>query len=306
MTELTIFTPTYNRAHLLLNLYKSLCNQTTKNFIWLIIDDGSTDKTKNLIQSWINDAIISIQYLYQNNSGKHIAHNKAVNMCSTDLFVCVDSDDILTSNAVEIIINYWKKDKNNKPNFVAYASRRGDLSGNPTGKRWINDEREISFFDLYEKHKYRGELVLIWITKILKQYHFPKFKNEKFVTENVLYYQISYKKPVKLINDIFYLFEYKPDGYTKQGDLLYYKNPYGYAIYRYQVGYLSSNLLKKIRWIARYKGWTKAFNLNKDLIKSTLKEINLTNKNIFIDILSEIYSLFYKNKYNKKRIEYKL
>ena len=306
MTELTIFTPTYNRAHLLPNLYKSLCNQTTKNFIWLIIDDGSTDKTKNLIQSWINDAIISIQYLYQNNSGKHIAHNKAVNMCSTDLFVCVDSDDILTSNAVEIIINYWKKDKNNKPNFVAYASRRGDLSGNPTGKRWINDEREISFFDLYEKHKYRGELVLIWITKILKQYHFPKFKNEKFVTENVLYYQISYKKPVKLINDIFYLFEYKPDGYTKQGDLLYYKNPYGYAIYRYQVGYLSSNLLKKIRWIAKYKGWIKAFKLNKNLIKATLREINLTNKNIFIDILSELYSLSYKNKYNKKRIEYKL
>ena len=306
MTELTIFTPTYNRAHLLPNLYKSLCNQTTKNFIWLIIDDGSTDKTKNLIQSWINDAIISIQYLYQNNSGKHIAHNKAVNMCSTDLFVCVDSDDILTSNAVEIIINYWKKDKNNKPNFVAYASRRGDLSGNPTGKRWINDEREISFFDLYEKHKYRGELVLIWITKILKQYHFPKFKNEKFVTENVLYYQISYKKPVKLINDIFYLFEYKPDGYTKQGDLLYYKNPYGYAIYRYQVKYLSSNLLKKIRWIAKYKGWIKAFKLNKNLIKATLREINLTNKNIFIDILSELYSLSYKNKYNKKRIEYKL
>ena len=100
--------------------------------------------------------------------------------------------------------------------------------------------------------------------------------------------------------------KYKPDGYTKQGDLLYYKNPYGYAIYRYQVGYLSSNLLKKIRWIARYKGWIKAFKLNKNLIKATLREINLTNKNIFIDILSELYSLSYKNKYNKKRIEYKL
>ena len=70
----------------------------------------------------------------------------------------------------------------------------------------------------------------------------------------MLYYQISYDKSVKLINDVFYLFEYKPDGYTKQGEKLYYKNPYGYAICRYQVGYLSSNLLKKMRWIARYKG----------------------------------------------------
>lgn len=161
-------------------------------------------------------------------------------------------------------------------------------------------KEKYHFFDLYEKHKYRGELVLIWITKILKQYSFPIFEYEKFVTENVLYYQISYDKPVKLINDVFYLFEYKPDGYTKQGERLYYKNPYGYAIYRYQVGYLSLNLLKKIRWIARYKGWIKAFNLNKNLIENELSKMNLNKTNLIINLLSDLYALSYEKEYSKK------
>lgn len=116
----------------------------------------------------------------------------------------------------------------------------------------------------------------------------------------MLYYQISYDKPIKLINDVFYLFEYKQDGYTKQGEKLYYKNPYGYPIYRYQVGYLSLNLLKKIRWVARYKGWIKAFKLNKNLLKFELEKMNLKKVNIVIDVLSDMYALSYRNKYRKK------
>ena len=305
MSELTIFTPTYNRAHLLPLLYKSLCKQNNNNFIWLIIDDGSTDNTKDLIASWIEDNIINIKYLYQKNSGKHIAHNKAVEICNTELFVCVDSDDILTYNAVNIILTYWHKDKNNI-NFVGYCLRRGDLNGNPTGKNWLNDNRLISFFDLYEYHKYRGKLVLIWITNILKHYNFPEFKNEKFVTENVLYYQISYKQPMKLLNEIIYLFEYKKDGYTKQGEKLYYKNPYGYAVYRFQTGILSKNIIKKIRWIARYKGWVKTFKLEQNTLNDIFNKIHLKKHNFLIDILANIYSKHYINIYSKKRRKYNL
>lgn len=308
MAEITIFTPTYNRAHLLPNLYQSLCKQTNKNFIWLIIDDGSSDTTNKLIHSWSNENIINIKYIYyiyQKNSGKHVAHNKAASICNTELFICVDSDDILTSNAVDLILKYWNNDKNNI-NFVGYCLRRGDLNGKATGKNWINDNRLISFFDLYEYHKYRGELVLVWITKILKQYQFPEFKNEKFVTENVLYYQISYKQPMKLLNEIIYLFEYKPDGYTKQGEKLYYKNPYGYAIYRYQVGLLSKNIIKKIRWIARYKGWIKTFNLNENILATAINKISKHDNCFFIKIITDIYAKHYINIYTKKRFFYKI
>lgn len=306
MKDLTIFTPTYNRASLLTSLYQSLCKQINKDFVWLIVDDGSKDKTKELIQEWKSQNIIDIEYIYQENQGKHVAHNKAVENCNTDLFVCVDSDDILTENAVQIILNYWAKDKNDLVDFVAYCSRRGDLSGKATGVRWLDDERKISFWNLYEKHKYRGELVLVWITKILKKYSFPVFEKERFVTENVLYYQISYNKPVKLINDIFYLFEYKSDGYTKQGETLYYKNPYGYAVYRLQVATLSGNLVKKIRWTARYKGWIKAFKLDNNVLKIELDKMNISNINKIVDVLSSVYALNYEKKYIKKRKVYRL
>lgn len=156
MKYLTIFTPTYNRSNLLLHLYKSLCEQINKDFLWLIIDDGSKDNTKELVDTWKKENKIKIQYIYQKNSGKHVAHNKAVELCNTELFVCVDSDDILTNNAVEIIINYWENDRNKNVDFVAYCSRRGDLLGNPTGMRWIDDERKISFF-VYMKNINIGE-----------------------------------------------------------------------------------------------------------------------------------------------------
>lgn len=293
---ITIFTPTYNRGYILSALYESLCMQINKNFIWLIIDDVSSDDTYYLVKKWEEKRIIEIKYVYQKNAGKHVAHNKAVELCSTDLFLCVDSDDILSNQAVDIIIRKWNlEDKNT--DIVGYCSRRGTLNGSPTGKNWINDERKVSFFYLTEYHKFRGELALVWITKILKQYKFPIFKSEKFVTENVLYYQISYNKPMKLLNDVFYLFEYKSDGYTKQGDKLYYKNPYGFAIYRYQSGVLSNKFVKKLRWLARYKGWIKAFDLNENILNNTLNKMRLPQYNIFIQILSYAYAIHYKKIY---------
>ena len=105
MKEITIFTPTYNRLYSMKRLYRSLINQTNKDFIWLIVDDGSTDKTEEYVREWINNNKIEIRYLYQKNQGKQVAHNLAVENCNTDFFICVDSDDYLTNNAVEIMIS---------------------------------------------------------------------------------------------------------------------------------------------------------------------------------------------------------
>ena len=93
LKRLTIFTPTYNRDQLLPKLYASLCQQTNKNFVWSIVDDGSTDGTKSLIREYINENKIDIVYFYQKNSGKYVAHNTGVLRCTTELILCVDSDD---------------------------------------------------------------------------------------------------------------------------------------------------------------------------------------------------------------------
>lgn len=104
---LTIFTPTFNRKHFLLKLYQSLLAQTCQDFTWLLIDDGSTDGTDLLVQSWITENQINIRYIYQQNGGKMRAHNHAVELCETEFFLCIDSDDSLVEDAVEVILKTW-------------------------------------------------------------------------------------------------------------------------------------------------------------------------------------------------------
>ena len=101
--KLTIFTPTYNRMELLKNLYSSLKNQTNKNFIWFIVDDGSTDNTKQLVNELKNEAVLNISYVKKENGGKNTAMDYAHSNCETEFIACVDSDDYLTENAVEEI-----------------------------------------------------------------------------------------------------------------------------------------------------------------------------------------------------------
>lgn len=111
MENITIFTPTYNREYCLGNLYQSLIGQTSHSFVWLIIDDGSTDHTRTLVASWIRENKIPIRYVFQENAGKAQAHNRGVEETKTELFTCVDSDDTLDANAVERVLEVWKEQK---------------------------------------------------------------------------------------------------------------------------------------------------------------------------------------------------
>ena len=105
---ITVFTPTYNRAYCLHQLYESLVRQTSNDFLWLIIDDGSIDKTRELVTSWINENQIEIRYAYKENGGMHTGHNLAYQLIDTELNVCIDSDDYMPDNAIELILNKWK------------------------------------------------------------------------------------------------------------------------------------------------------------------------------------------------------
>ena len=106
---LTVFTPTFNRRHTLPRTYESLLRQSCKDFIWLIVDDGSSDGTGGMVAEWINDGKMDIKYIYQDNQGMHGAHNTAYRNIETELNVCIDSDDYMPEDAVEKIINCWKE-----------------------------------------------------------------------------------------------------------------------------------------------------------------------------------------------------
>lgn len=234
MKELTIFTPTYNRRYILPRLYDSLCRQTSKKFIWLIVDDGSTDNTEILVNSWISESRIVIEYYKQANGGKMRAHNWGGQLCKTLLFTCVDSDDYLTDNAVEHMICYWKDNHyegDGLAGFIGYKSMI--LQPNEESKIACRfpSIRRGKLQDLYRKYGFVGDTAIIFDTNVIKKYPFPVVDGEMFVTEAAAYALIDKKYDFLYCDESFQICEYQQDGYTLNSSSLYLKYPKGWAVY---------------------------------------------------------------------------
>ena len=148
---LTVFTPTYNRAYILPRLYESLLKQTDKNFEWVIVNDGSTDNTKKIIEEWIEKDKIVIRYYEQENQGKPVAHNKGVEKAKGEIFTCVDSDDFLVDNAVEIINSKWDECKSNNMCIGIVGTCIG-LDGKPVGTGMPLNIKNSTLRNLYNKY----------------------------------------------------------------------------------------------------------------------------------------------------------
>lgn len=229
--KLTVFTPAYNRAHTLGRCYESLSNQNCKAFKWLIIDDGSTDDTKSLVESWINNNIdFEIIYHYKENGGMHTAHNSAYELIDTELNVCIDSDDCLAQNAVEKIINFWGKYGNNQ--YAGMIGLDADFYGNIIGKGFPDDLRETTLSGYYNQGG-SGDKKLVYRTEIMKQYPpYPVFKNEKYVGLNYKYLLCDQDYKLLVLDDILCNVEYQIDGSSANMWRQYLNNPKGFAFLR--------------------------------------------------------------------------
>lgn len=227
MSKITIFTPTYNRADKLICLYNSLKNQTCKEFVWLIVDDGSTDKTEEVVSEWICDNQIEISYHKQENHGKAFAHNVGVSLTKTELFTCVDSDDYLCTSAVEEISNHWGKIEDKDIVGIVALKKNTSIQVEPI----LLKENKSTLKDIYNKQKYKGELMLIYKADILSKYSFPIIQDEKFVPESYLYDLMDKEGYLKPLNKILYFFQYYDDGYTMNMSKLILKNHLGYKLF---------------------------------------------------------------------------
>ena len=147
---ITIFTPTYNRGEFLKKIYKTLCNQTCKKFIWLIVDDGSVDDTEYIVQQFLKDSIIDIKYIKQSNGGKYRAHNTAVKNCDSNYFLILDSDDNLSPNAIEILTDLIKKIKNEK-DICGIVGCRFKYNTNEPFYKFLPEIEKASLRELYQK-----------------------------------------------------------------------------------------------------------------------------------------------------------
>ena len=155
MKTLTVFTPTYNRAHTLPRTYESLLRQTCKDFEWLVIDDGSTDGTAGLVRGWIEENRIPIRYIYKENGGLYTGYNKAYEVIETELNVCIDSDDFMPDNAVELITGYWKEHGSDE--YAGITGLDFTLDGKPIGGYFPGDLKECQLMGLCFKKNHFGD-----------------------------------------------------------------------------------------------------------------------------------------------------
>lgn len=247
--RITVFTPTYNRGYTLHRLYESLKKQTDNSFLWLIVDDGSTDHTEELISYWIREEFIEIRYYKQENDGKQRAHNIGVELCDTEFFICVDSDDYLTENAIESLIFTWDSIEN-KQGISGIVALRGKDKNTPIGSRMPNVKKS-PLNDLYDKYGFRGDTALLFRSDILKKYPFFVAEGEKFIGEGYVYLQIDQHYSLYVLNEILYICNYLSDGYTANVRNLIKNNPVGYTVLKRQAVVLSKTF--KSRFINTIK-----------------------------------------------------
>lgn len=275
MTKITIFTPTYNRAYLLKRLYDSIKVQPYSNFEWIIVDDGSNDNTKELINEFINENIVNIKYFYQENSGKHIAINRGVEEASGELFYIVDSDDYIPKNALNII-DKWEKTIIEKDKFAGVAGLKVDEDNKIMGTTFSTALEYVDATSLErEIYNITGEKAEVFYTQILKQYKFPKIEGEKFITEAYIWNKMAndgYK--LRWFNENIMICKYMDDGLTKNLNKINEMNPKGYLLFLLDDIKYEKSFFKKIKKSYWYVGLAKKI-YSKQEIKKQLKIGNI-------------------------------
>lgn len=250
---LTIVTPTYNRAHLLQRLYKSLCAQTCQDFVWLVIDDGSTDNTFEMFSAgegfmptlercstdenkWVGHfsregmkPSPALEYVCKPNGGKHTALNVAFGMVQTELLFIVDSDDWLTPDAVATIKEDWEKVKSSKGegrDICGLGYLRGYSPTKVIGDEYSKDGLVSNFIDERYNRGTDGDKAEVWVTACLRQFRYPEHEGERFISESVAWIWLAERYDMVFRNKIIYVTEYLPGGLSDNGRRLRFQCPH--------------------------------------------------------------------------------
>lgn len=242
----TVFTPTYNRAYILGDLYHSLQRQTCMDFEWLIVDDGSADDTKALVASWQGEENpFPIRYVYQENGGKCRAINRGLKEADGRLFFTVDSDDYLTDDAIEKVIR-WDGELPKDGHFCGYVGNRGITPTQTPNRLFPGGYLDGTALDRYDQVD--GERAFVFYTEVHRKYLYPEFPGEKFLTEAVTWDLMAHDGyKMRFYNDIIWIWEYKDDGLTRAGYRVFLENPQGTGLFfRQKAEFLHYSLWNKL------------------------------------------------------------
>lgn len=243
----TVFTPTYNRAHTLNGVYESLCAQTFKDFEWVIVDDGSSDNTDEVVSSWVDEGVIDINYIKQKNQGKHVAHNTAVDNAKGGLFLVFDSDDKCIPETLETFYKYWEEiPKEVKSKYstlsVLCMNQFGQIVG-PEYPDFIIDSQNFSEqLDL----RSGGERWGINTTESMRANKFPVYHGERFVPEGLIWNRLSKNYRARFINLPLRIYEQQSDSLSKKSVDIRTQSPQG--TFQYYLESMSLPLSAKQRF----------------------------------------------------------
>ena len=220
MIKLTVFTPAYNRAELLGRCFESMKRQTCKDFIWMVIDDGSTDNTRQVVESWQREPLdFRLEYYYKENGGLHTAYNEAIARTETELCVCIDSDDFMPDDAVAKILRFWEEHGSDR--VAGIVGLDYDLQGNILGDP-LPDQKTVNLIDLLwgRYHINNLDRTNVVRTELYKKYAPMKsFPGEKNFNPHYMHLQISREYDFLVMNENLRFVEYQPGGMT--ASLLY-------------------------------------------------------------------------------------
>lgn len=289
---LTILTPTHNRGKYLGDIFKVLQQQTNQNFEGMIVDDGSTDNTKEIVESFIESNKLRIRYFYKENGGKHTAVNYGLKYISTKLTVILDSDDTFTNDAVEVIEKTYNENKNEE-NICGFTFLRQRKNGELFGKAFPREGR-------YNFSKWRlskistDERCDVFYSEIMKQYPFSEYEGEKYIGESTMMIKMSYKYDMIGKNIVIGISDYLEGGLTDSNRMLRLHSLWG------SIEYCNLCMMPGIYWRRRLKSALlyDTYGFLKNI--GPRKLINDSNAPLLTTIfypISTIIGRYWKNKY---------
>ena len=232
MPLLTVFTPTYNRAYILPQCYEAMKRQTDQDFIWLVVDDGSTDNTRDLVEGWLQEEHgFELRYVYQENKGMHGAHNLAYQNIDTELNTCIDSDDFMPDDAVEKIVRFWRSAEHDD-SISGFLALDAYKNGEIIGTKLPEDVVSATSYDYYYKYGVTGDKKFILRSDLTRPNPYPIFPGEKYVNLATKYSQLDCNYKLLHLNEPVCIVEYLEDGSSLNMVRQYFKNPQGFAYSR--------------------------------------------------------------------------
>ncbi len=238
----TVFTPTFNRAHTLSRVHDSLRAQTFRDFEWLVVDDGSTDGTAELVRRWAVSSPFPIRYVYQPNAGKAAATNRGVREARGELFLIADSDDAYVPTALERFHFHWRAIPHaERHRFTGVTALCCDEHGRPIGDRFPRDPTDSDSIEIFYRYRVRGEKWGFHRTAVLREFPFPVEAEARHVPEDVVWRAVARRYRTRFVNEVLRVY------HQGAGEQLTRIPPRRWAVFR---GYDARRLCEDRRWLS--------------------------------------------------------